>query len=141
MLYPILTETRQLVDLSGTWKFKLIQHQEAIDVSHPLDTEDVMAVPGSYNDQGVIQSIRRHVGEVVYERTIVIPKHLNGERIVLRFGSVTHHATVYIDGQEVVTHSGGFLPFEADISDIATVGAHRLTVKVNNVLTLSLIHI
>ncbi|MDC6377566.1 beta-glucuronidase [Staphylococcus warneri] len=135
MLYPILTETRQLVDLSGTWKFKLIQHQEAIDVSHPLDTEDVMAVPGSYNDQGVIQSIRRHVGEVVYERTIVIPKHLNGERIVLRFGSVTHHATVYIDGQEVVTHSGGFLPFEADISDIATVGTHRLTVKVNNVLT------
>ncbi|MEJ7185477.1 sugar-binding domain-containing protein, partial [Staphylococcus epidermidis] len=76
-----------------------------------------------------------HVGEVVYERTIVIPKHLNGERIVLRFGSVTHHATVYIDGQEVVTHSGGFLPFEADISDIATVGTHRLTVKVNNVLT------
>ncbi|MEJ7398403.1 sugar-binding domain-containing protein, partial [Staphylococcus epidermidis] len=33
------------------------------------------------------------------------------------------------------THSGGFLPFEADISDIATVGAHRLTVVVNNVLT------
>ena len=57
-----------------------------------------MAVPGSYNDQGVIQSIRQHVGDV-YEREIMIPKHLKGERIVLRFGSVTHHATVYLDGK------------------------------------------
>ena len=135
MLYPIFTETRQLLDLCGTWKFKLIQHQEKIDVSQPLDTDEVMAVPGSFNDQGVIQTIRNHVGDVCYERDIIIPKHLKGERIVLRFGSVIHHAKVYIDGQEVVTHSGGFLPFEADISDIATVGAHRLTVVVNNVLT------
>ena len=65
----------------------------------------------------------------------MIPKHLDGERIVLRFGSVTHHATVYLDGKEIVTHSGGFLPFEVNITEIATIGSHRLTVKVNNVLT------
>lgn len=135
MLYPINTETRQLFDLSGIWKFKLVGYKEDVDVSKALDTDDVMAVPGSYNDQGVIQSIRQHVGDVYYEREIMIPKHLDGERIVLRFGSVTHHATVYLDGKEIVTHSGGFLPFEVNITEIATIGSHRLTVKVNNVLT------
>ncbi|MDY4021084.1 beta-glucuronidase [Staphylococcus borealis] len=135
MLYPINTETRQLLDVSGIWKFKLVGYKEHVDVSQALDTEDVMAVPGSYNDQGVIQSIRQHVGDVYYEREIMIPKHLKGERIVLRFGSVTHHATVYLDGKEIVTHSGGFLPFEVNITEIATTGSHRLTVKVNNILT------
>lgn len=34
-----------------------------------------------------------------------------------------------------MTHSGGFLPFEVNITEIATTGSHRLTVKVNNILT------
>ena len=134
MLYPINTESRQVIDLSGVWKFKLVQSEDVVDPTVSLDTDQVMAVPGSFNDQGIIQEIRQHVGDVWYERTFVISRHMKDERIVLRFGSATHHATVYVDGKEVVTHSGGFLPFEADISDL-TVGTHRLTVKVNNILT------
>ncbi|UXR82751.1 beta-glucuronidase [Staphylococcus sp. IVB6214] len=134
MLYPINTESRQVIDLSGVWQFKLVQRDEVVDPKKPLDTDQVMAVPGSYNDQGIIQEIRQHVGDVWYERHFVISRQMRDERIVLRFGSATHHATVYIDGEEVVTHSGGFLPFEVDISQYA-VGAHRLTVKVNNILT------
>lgn len=135
MLYPIITETRHVIDLTGIWKFKLATHDSVIDVTQALDTNQVMAVPGSYNDQGVVQKIRQHVGDVWYERTFTIPKHLKDERIVLRFGSATHHAEVYVDGKKVVEHSGGFLPFEADISTQATVGTHRLTIKVNNILT------
>lgn len=135
MLYPIITETRHVLDLSGIWKFKLATHDSMIDVTEPLNTTQVMAVPGSYNDQGVVQEIRQHVGDVWYERTFTIPKHLKDERIVLRFGSATHYAEVYVDGKKVVEHTGGFLPFEADISTQATVGTHRLTVKVNNILT------
>lgn len=51
MLYPINTETRQLLDVSGIWKFKLVGYKEHVDVSQALDTEYVMAVPGSYNDR------------------------------------------------------------------------------------------
>ena len=56
---PTNTETRQLLDVSGIWKFKLVGYKEHVDVSQALDTEYVMAVPGSYNDRGVIQSIRQ----------------------------------------------------------------------------------
>ncbi|MCD8904113.1 beta-glucuronidase [Staphylococcus chromogenes] len=135
MLYPILTETRQVIDLSGIWKFKLVTSKDEIDVTQPLITDKAMAVPGSYNDQGVVQEIRQHVGEVLYEREFTIPKHLKDERIVLRFGSATHQAEVYLDGEKIMEHIGGFLPFEVDMGHLATVGAHRLTVKVNNILT------
>lgn len=115
MLYPVINEKRQIIDLNGIWNFKLEDDASPVDISKPLDTELVMAVPGSYNDQGVNAKIRNHVGNVWYERTIVIPEMMQDERIVLRFGSRTHQATVYIDGQAIVSHKGGFLPFEAEV--------------------------
>ena len=100
MLYPVVNEFRSMIDLNGIWLFKLEENEDHIDVSQPLNTEQVMAVPGSFNDQGVIANIRNHVGNVWYERTFTVPNVLNNERIVLRFGSATHKATVYIDGKE-----------------------------------------
>lgn len=138
MLYPINTETRTVVDLRGVWNFKLERENDPNDVQTPIETEYVMAVPGSYNEQGVVDEIRAHVGNVWYEREFIIPKTFKEDRVVLRFASATHHATVYVDGQEVVKHSGGFLPFEVELTDeLASVGKHRLTVKVNNILDYS----
>lgn len=134
MLYPITTETRNIIDLNGTWKFQLEHANEKLDATQPLDTDLVMSVPGSYNEQGAISEIRNHVGTVFYERDFIVPKALRDERLVLRFGSATHEAIVYIDGEEVVSHKGGFLPFEVDITDKVGAGSHRLTVSVNNIL-------
>ncbi|HLR19363.1 MAG TPA: beta-glucuronidase [Staphylococcus sp.] len=134
MLYPLVNQHRSIIELNGIWDFKLEGSNEQIDVGCPLDTDLVMAVPGSYNDQGVTSEIRNHVGNVWYERTFTIPNVLNNERIVLRFGSATHKATVYIDGREVTSHQGGFLPFEVEIGENLEAGEHRLTVCVNNIL-------
>lgn len=134
MLYPVVNEFRSMIDLNGIWLFKLEENEDHIDVSQPLNTEQVMAVPRSFNDQGVTANIRNHVGNVWYERTFTVPNVLNNERIVLRFGSATHKATVYIDGKEVTSHEGGFLPFEVTLDKAYTVGTHRLTVCVNNIL-------
>ncbi len=134
MLYPIMTETRNVIDLSGIWSFKLIEYKGEYDVTTEIDTDLQMAVPGSYNDQGVVSSIRNHVGKVVYETTFTIPNVLQQERQVLRFGSATHEAEVFVNGQKVVSHRGGFLPFEVEINDIVQKGKNRLTVIVNNIL-------
>lgn len=134
MLYPIMTETRNVIDLSGIWSFKLIEYKGEYDVTTEIDTDLQMAVPGSYNDQGVVTSIRNHVGKVVYETTFTIPNVLQQERQVLRFGSATHEAEVFVNGQKVVSHRGGFLPFEVEINDVVQKGKNRLTVIVNNIL-------
>ncbi|MFP5163607.1 beta-glucuronidase [Staphylococcus equorum] len=134
MLYPVINKYRSSIDLNGIWDFKIEGVDDQIDVTRPLDTDLVMAVPGSYNDQGVTSDIRNHVGNVWYERTFTIPNVLRNERVVLRFGSATHKATVYIDGKEVTSHQGGFLPFEVDFDSEFGSGQHRLTVCVNNIL-------
>ncbi|RXK17399.1 beta-glucuronidase [Macrococcus sp. DPC7161] len=132
MLYPIQTTTRNLIDLNGIWQFEL-ENEQTIDPTKPLETDKIIAVPGSYNDQSILADIRNHVGTVWYERSFIISPLFQNERLVLRFGSATHEAVVYVDGKEVVRHKGGFLPFEVELNDLQP-GKHRLTVSVNNIL-------
>ena len=136
MLYPIVTESRQLIDLNGIWKFKLDKEYGLTEEwrKSPLKNTIEMAVPASYNDLVENQEIRDHVGWVWYERNFIVPKFLTNERIVLRFGSVTHEAKVYLNGELLVEHKGGFTPFEAEINNLLVQGENRLTVAVNNII-------
>lgn len=134
MLYPINTDSRTVIDLSGIWKFMLEPETGGVDPAQPLRTDRYMAVPASFNDQGIVKSIRRHVGKVYYEKEFTVMKALKSQRLVLRFGSATHQATVYLNGMEVVRHKGGFTPFEAEINRYLVPGKNRLLVEVSNII-------
>jgi beta-glucuronidase len=69
---------------------------------------------------------------VFYQREISIPRTLQGERILLRFGAVTHYAKVYLNGELICEHKGGFLPFEVEIQDKVKFDINLLTVAVDN---------
>lgn len=134
MLYPVISNKRTVIDLSGTWKFKLEDDLHPVDTTKPLETDRFMAVPGSYNDQGVIKEIRRHIGSVFYEKNFYVLSSLRNERLVLRFGSATHSAKVYLNGKLLVTHKGGFTPFEAEINDFLVDDENTLLVEVSNII-------
>lgn len=136
MLYPITTETRGQIDLNGIWNFK-IDHGEGLEekwFKKPLENPMSMAVPASYNDLVVTRELRNHIGWVWYEREFSVPKYMLNERLVLRFGSATHTAKVYINGKLVVEHKGGFTPFEVEVNDFIETGLNRITVAVNNIV-------
>ncbi len=118
MLYPIMTTSRELIDLNGIWNFKRDQGMgfEEEWFQHPLQETIPMPVPASYNDLYEGAEFRNHIGWVWYEREIIIPHHFFDQRMVLRFGSVTHVANVYVNGQLAVEHKGGFTPFEPNLS-------------------------
>ncbi len=140
MLYPVENKVREVKNLSGIWNFKMDYDNVGIQEQWqkvPLKDTIPMAVPSSYNDLFTEEREKEHVGYVWYEKSFVIPDSWNGKRIVLRFGSATHHATVWVDGTEVVKHKGGFLPFEADITEMiekSSLEEHRVTVALSNIL-------
>ena len=100
MLYPVLTPSRLLSDLSGVWDFKLDDGTGFSDewFKRPLKAPMTMPVPASYNDLKEGLDFRDHYGWVFYQRQISLPEFLKSQRIVLRFGAVTHEAKVYLNG-------------------------------------------
>lgn len=66
---------------------------------------------------------------------VAIPAVSDDEELVVRFGSVTHQAMVYADGQLIGKHKGGFTPFECLVpSELYGLDQFRLTVCANNEL-------
>lgn len=135
-MYPQNNEVRCVISLDGLWDFKLLEtpYNES-DVTAPLEDALIMPIPASYNDLYMDRKIRNHAGDVVYQRKLSVPKQITDQKLWLRFESVTHAATVFLNEVKLGTHTGGFLPFEFDITDAVQDGVNMLTVVVNNLVT------
>jgi hypothetical protein len=57
-----------------------------------------------------------------YRRTFDPPALRLGERLLLHFGAVDYHATVWVNGARLVEHTGGYTPFSADVTEALTPG-------------------
>ena len=55
-----------------------------------------------------------------------------GRRLLLHFGAVDQACVVYVNGQKAARHTGGYLPFETDITEAVKDGANELTVAVKD---------
>ncbi len=56
---------------------------------------------------------------------------------VLRFESVNFNATIWLNGRQIATHEGGYLPFEVRLPNVDPTGVNRLVVRVDNRRNLS----
>jgi beta-glucuronidase len=139
MLRPQDTATRERKSLNGLWQFALDPDsigRTANWFDGPLPGSREMAVPASFNDVAADAAVRDYFGDVWYQTVMRVPRGWDGRRIVLHFESATHRATVWVNGVEVVSHEGGYTPFEADITDHVTAGEEaRITAVVNNTLS------
>ncbi|PPL17485.1 glycoside hydrolase family 2 protein [Microterricola pindariensis] len=70
-----------------------------------------------------------------YRRDFELPDELGphgGARLLLHFGAVDQDCTVWLNGIEVGTHSGGYLPFQLDVTDVVRPGPNVLRVRVSD---------
>ncbi|HET6394615.1 MAG TPA: beta-glucuronidase [Blastococcus sp.] len=139
MLRPQDGPTRERKRLDGLWRFRLDPGGEGRVEGwwqRPLARARDIPVPASYNDLFADAAVRDHVGDAWYQTTVRVPRGWAGERVVLRLDAATHRAVVWVDDVEVVSHEGGYTPFEADVTAHVTPGQEvRVTVVVDNRLT------
>ena len=117
MLYPQQNDTRNLLDLSGFWDFKLDPEDvgEAEGWFNGLSDPRTIAVPASWNE--LFQDTRDYLGTAWYVNEFYVPQGWHGQAIFLRVGSANYAAKVWINGQYVGEHQGGHLPFAFEIND------------------------
>ena len=68
----------------------------------------------------------------IYNRAFNVPEAMKGKRIVLHFGAVDQIAEVSVNGKLAGAHTGGYLHFSLDITDLIKDGENTLTVKVTD---------
>ena len=138
MLRPQDSSTRERKSLNGLWRFRLDSEGEGRSArwfSQPLRESGQMVVPASFNDIAANATVRDYFGDIWYQTSVWVPLGWQGRRIVLHFESATHRATVWVNDVEVVSHEGGYTPFEADITDHVAPGQEvRITALINNTL-------
>lgn len=134
-LYPRSNERRLRISLDGLWKFRFDPEAagEKEGWKDGLVNPIKMPVPASFADMFTDAESRDYCGDFWYETEFFLPEEAEEKEYFLRFGSLTHRAKVYCNGQEVVTHEGGFLPVVAPVTGMAEKGkANRLVIKLNN---------
>lgn len=135
-LRPIHNEFRELMDLSGIWKFKADPSNEGLSQGwyRGLTEYSEIAVPGSWNEQ--FTDMRDYMDWVWYETEAFLPLDWKGKPVYLRINDATYAAKVWINGQAVGYHEGAHVPFAFDISEKVRWNAtNRITIQVENQLS------
>lgn len=136
-LYPRSNEVRTSILLDGLWKFQFDPDSRGAEENWPEGLPDPisMPVPASFSDFFTTHENRDYCGDFWYETEFYLPAGSKDKEIDIRFGSITHRAVVYVNGQEIVSHEGGFLPVAARVTGVVLAdGPNKLVVKANNEL-------
>lgn len=106
------------LNLNGEWCFQYDPHNEGEGrhwhITGQLDR--VIRVP--FVHQSTLSGIGdpSQVDYVWYSRLFAIPESWCERRVMLHFGAVDYEATVWVNGQLVGRHRGGFTSFSFDIT-------------------------
>lgn len=67
-----------------------------------------------------------------YRKTFDLPEALDGRQAFLDFEGAMVVSTVYLNGQEIGTHKGGYTPFSFDITEFLQPGQNTLTIHLDS---------
>ena len=89
-------------------------------------------VPSDWNSQ--TPELKYYEGTVWYARRFDAPRQ-DGRRLFLHFGAVSYRCRVYLNGEEIGSHEGGFTPFQIEVTGRLKPADNFLAVEVNNTRT------
>lgn len=138
------TPGRTTVNLDGAWHAIVDPYENGVGsgffrdekprsksdrVEYSFDLSPVLNVPGDWNTQS--EGLMFYEGPVWYRREFSYHKR-PGTRIFVYFGAANYRAAVYLNGEKLGEHEGGFTPFNFEVTSSLRDGGNFLIVEVNN---------
>ncbi len=111
--------------LNGVWEYAIAPVNGEVDVEILVQQE----IPSRWDGQivvpfspeaplsGVSRTVRPNEF-LWYRRKIDLPKLADNQRIIIHFDAVDWMCACFVNGKLVGTHTGGYLPFSFDITDL-----------------------
>ncbi|PYS71933.1 MAG: beta-glucuronidase [Acidobacteria bacterium] len=146
------TDARKTISLDGQWKtiidpyesgyydyrylpspngyFKDTKPKTKSDlIEYDFDTSKSLKVPGDWNTQE--ERLLFYEGTIWYKKAFDYQRKEN-TRLFVYFGAANYLADVYLNGQKLGRHEGGFTPFNFEITNLVRDANNSLIVKVDN---------
>ena len=133
---------RKTTSLNGKWQILIDPNDAGERVGVPKDTKakgktqfleysfddaQTINVPGDFNSQ--LPELTYYESTIWYKKTFAYTK--TGKRLFIHFGAVNYIADVFLNGEKIGSHEGGFTPFQFDITDKVN-EQNSIVIRVNN---------
>lgn len=155
----INVENRQTTTLNGQWKFLIDPYENGLynyrlqpfdEMENPpkaayftdskpddktelleydWDTSPTISVPGDWNHQ--FENLEWYEGTIWYRKKFEYKKSDTSNRVFLHFGAINYYSKVFLNGKKLGEHTGGFTPFQFEITDLLE-DENSVVVYVNN---------
>lgn len=126
--WRVIVDSTGIGDWRQVWQEKKPQKKTDF-VEYSFDGGPILQVPGDFNSQ---------MPELTYLEGIVWYKKpfdyslTEDKRLFLYFGAVNYMADVYLNGEKIGSHEGGFTPFQFEITDKVKQGTNTIVVRADN---------
>jgi predicted alpha-1,6-mannanase (GH76 family)/fibronectin type 3 domain-containing protein len=122
---PQLVRTNWL-NLNGIWQFQPGVSNDPVPVGQTLSNS--ILVP--YPMESALSGIMQYNAWSWYRRTFTVPTNWNGQQIILHLDAVDWQSQVFVNGQSVGLHKGGYDPVCYNITPYLQSGTNELIVQV-----------
>jgi hypothetical protein len=126
---PQMVRERWL-NLNGLWDYAIAPK------GNPRPEEYTGQILVPFPVESALSGVMERVNEqqrLWYRRTFSVPTDWVGERVLLHFGAVDWEAEVWVNGQRLGSHRGGFDPFSFDITGaLSEQGEQEILVAVSD---------
>jgi beta-glucuronidase len=135
---------RTTISLNGKWHTIIDPLESGLDarfyqnrkpkdksdlVEYDFDRSETLNVPGDWNTQK--EKLLFYEGPVWYQRSFEYRKR-DHTRVFVYFGAVNSQARVYLNGEKLGEHQGGFTPFNFEVTGKLKDGENSLVVEANS---------
>jgi beta-glucuronidase len=135
---------RKTVSLNGAWHIIVDPLESGLNaeyyrnrkpkdksdlVEYDFDASETLAVPGDWNTQK--EKLLLYEGPLWYERSFSYAKREH-TRVFVYLGAVNYLARVYLNGELLGTHEGGFTAFNFEVTSRIRNGDNFLVVEASN---------
>jgi len=110
------------LNLNGLWSYAILEKT----ASKPSTWDGQILVP--YPVESALSGVMKRLGEnqrLWYRRTFQVPDAWKGKQVLLHFGAVDWETKVWVNGQELGEHRGGYDAFKFDLTPALKPGADQ----------------
>jgi beta-glucuronidase len=121
--------------LDGVWYFRADPQDQGLGLGFQRQSDltgwTPVNVPNAWNANDLSDASQRG-GVGWYRKDFRVPAASRSTTWVARFESVNYRARVYLNGKQIGTHEGAYLPFEVPLTGVRKKGVNHLVVRVDS---------